>query len=70
MRRSFEGVARLALPGDRAECVRMRTALWPDSTPDEVDASLSWSPELGAVIVAEQPDTGLWGFAEVETRNW
>lgn len=44
----------------------MRMELWPDSTPDEVDALLAHFE--GVLLVAEEEDAGLIGYAEVGIR--
>lgn len=51
-------------PSDRAEWLRMRSALWPDDHRQEVDRF--YAGELGdmAVFVAPRPGGGLRGFAE------
>src|SRR2546425_10644582 len=66
---------RRAVQGDRPEWLRMRTALWPDETPErhreEIDEYLR---EKGAVaFVAARPEGGLAGswrrpFAPMQTR--
>lgn len=69
-------VIRSARPGDRAELLRMRLLLWPDSKGEEVVALLASpeallaSPESYAVFVAEQEPRGLCGFAEVGLRGY
>lgn len=63
-------VTRSLRADDRDELVRMRTALWPDSTATEVDHLLTRLPEAYAVLVAERPDGGLGAFAEVGTRPY
>ena len=66
---------------DRAEWVRMRTALWPDDGEaehgDEVAAffatgTFRWSEPLlpWKVFVAERPDGGLCGFVEASIRPY
>ncbi|GMV03727.1 MAG: hypothetical protein AMXMBFR53_00090 [Gemmatimonadota bacterium] len=55
---------------DRDQVVRMRMALWPDSTPEEVDALLELPPTEYAVLVAERSDGRLAAFAEVGTRAY
>ena len=58
-------------PDDRAEWLRMRLALWPDSSPEgetvEMDALLAGypSPTLMAAFVAPRPEGGLCGLVEV-----
>lgn len=65
---------RMAEPGDRAEILRMRQNLWPDSPALEAEALFSpgEDPLYGGlpftVLVAEGEDGGLIGFAEVSTR--
>ena len=61
---------RRASQGDRPEWLRMRTALWPDETPEghreEIDEYLR---EKGAVaFVAARPEGGLAGFVEAPIR--
>src|SRR5579863_8399236 len=64
---------------DSAEWVRMRTALWPDGGDgehgEEVAAffateTFRWSESLLSwmVLVAERPEKGLCGFAEISIR--
>lgn len=55
---------------DRDEVVRMRMALWPDSTPEEVDALLERPHEAYTVLVAVRADGRLAAFAEVGTRAY
>lgn len=66
-------------PGDRAEWLRMRAALWPDADPEdlaeEVDAFLAAPEEarpatLQAVIVCPRPEGGLCGFVELSIRAY
>jgi aminoglycoside 6'-N-acetyltransferase I len=59
---------RPALTADSAEIVRMRTALWPDSTADEVTELLERREPPLALLVAERPEGGLCGYAEVGLR--
>jgi aminoglycoside 6'-N-acetyltransferase I len=54
-------------PTDRAEWHRMRQALWPDQTSADMDEWLA-RPDA-AVLVAERPEGGLGGFAEVGERS-
>lgn len=60
--------ARPARSTDRAEVVRMRRSLWPDSTSEEVDALLERPAKEGVLLVVEADGTGLSGFAEVGLR--
>lgn len=64
---------RWAWPSDRDELVRMRLALWPDSTAQEVDDLLEGhGPPAYFVLVAERvgEKAGLAGFAEVGERPY
>lgn len=59
------------VPGDVAELVRMRQALWPDADPDEIHGLLeSGGPRSCSVRVAERPGGGLAGFVEMATRDY
>lgn len=60
---------RIAEPQDRAELVRMRTALWPDSTASEVETLLERPRQDYLVLVAPR-SSGLCGFAEVGQRPY
>ncbi|MEE9207343.1 MAG: GNAT family N-acetyltransferase [Gemmatimonadota bacterium] len=53
---------------DRDELVRMRLCLWPDSEVFEADSVLGRSGSGFVVLVAERPDGGLCGFAEIGSR--
>ena len=55
---------------DREELVRMRQLLWPSSREDEVDDSLSLPISDGIIVVAERPQAGLGGFAEIGLRRF
>lgn len=57
-------------PGDRAEWLRMRRALWPEVGPDEGADADEWLARPDAVtLVAERPGgAGLAGFAEFAVR--
>ena len=64
---------RYADPGDRADLVRMRNALWPDS-PDEHPRALDEyfdgdSPFIDQIVVCEDAER-LIGFAELRVRNY
>ncbi len=60
---------RIYRPADSAEWQRMRTALWPDQTAEDMEDWLGRSNAL--VLVAERESgSGLCGFAEVGTRPW
>jgi aminoglycoside 6'-N-acetyltransferase I len=60
---------------DRAEWLRMRLALWPDSTAgdevEEVDRFLAGFPlpTLMAAFVCVRPESGLCGLVEVSIRE-
>src|SRR5262245_29732419 len=60
-------------PDDREEWLRLRIALWPDSTREDLALEQKWlleDPALLRVIVAERPGGGLAGFVEVSLREW
>jgi aminoglycoside 6'-N-acetyltransferase I len=63
-------IVRRADAADRAEVLRMRMTFWPDSEEAEVDDALCWAVTVGCVLVAERPEGGLAGFAELEHRKW
>ncbi len=53
----------------------MRQEFWPDSTASEVDALIATTSDDrddadGHVLVAERPDGGLCGFAELGSRKF
>lgn len=60
------------VPADLAEWLRMRRALWPDlANEDEAADARAWLARPDAtVLVADRPDGGLAGFAEVGTRPY
>lgn len=66
---------RYVMPADRAEWLRMRLALWPDSTEQdeamEVDCFLAGypSPSLMAAYVCERSEGGLVGLVEVSIKE-
>ena len=68
-------VIRAVEAGDRAEWLRLRLALWPDSAPEqeasEMDALLAGypSPTLMAAFVAPRPEGGLCGLVEVSIHE-
>lgn len=58
---------------DWDELLRMRLALWPDSTAADLEAEMpSWLNDegRGTVLVAERDGGGLAGFVEVGTRDY
>ncbi len=66
---------RPVLPSDRAACVGMRVALWPEGSAAEHDAEAvrflrGQSRNPLAVFVAEDRHHGLVGFAEVSIRSY
>jgi len=72
-------VIRPVQPPDASEWLRMRMALWPDSTPDKEAQEIAYFltvpaqpllPTLHAVFVCPQPETGLCGFVEVSIRPY
>src|SRR5215475_12791512 len=67
---------RPAQPSDRNDLVRMRVALWPDSSAEEHDqeltAILEGKPVVTlplTILVAENNDRMLVGFLEVDLRS-
>lgn len=56
---------------DRAEWLRLRIALWPDESRDELEAEIGWwlAQEDTAVFVAEAGNGTLIGFAEVSIHT-
>ena len=59
---------RILAAGDEPEWGRMRSALWPDQTPDDM---AHWRARPDAVtLVADRPGGGLCGFADVGERPW
>ena len=60
-------------PTDRAEWLRMRSSLWPESIsrhPADIDAYLSGEARDAIVLVAQREDGSLGGFLEAGTRPW
>jgi len=55
---------------DRAELLRLRRLLWPDSEEAEVDDVLERPDSLGVLLVAERPNGTLGGFAEIGLRGY
>jgi aminoglycoside 6'-N-acetyltransferase I len=64
---------------DASEWLRMRMALWPDSSHDKENTEIkhflatpsrSALPTLQAVFVCQRPDTGLCGLVEVGIRPY
>jgi aminoglycoside 6'-N-acetyltransferase I len=62
-------------PSDADEWLRMRMALWPDSTPEKEAGEIAhffagWRlPFLHAAFVYPRPDAGLCGLVEVSIRT-
>ena len=64
-------------PADAAEWLRLRMALWPDSTPEKEAAEIAEFlahpdvplPELYVAFVCERPDGSLCGLAEGAIHN-
>jgi aminoglycoside 6'-N-acetyltransferase I len=66
-----QGIAvRRLEPGDIAEHVRMRIALWPDADPTEFagESEAMLADPQQVVFVAPRPDGGLYGFVEASVR--
>jgi aminoglycoside 6'-N-acetyltransferase I len=63
---------RPATSADKGEWLRMRLALWPDDTAEQLDAEISTMLENSetAVFVAERGDGRLGGFIEAGTRPY
>jgi aminoglycoside 6'-N-acetyltransferase I len=64
---------RLAAAGDRAEWLRLRSALWPHGAAehaDEIDAYLAAPGAAEAAFVAERPGGGLAGLLELRLRDF
>ena len=63
---------RMARPGDRAEWLRMRKALWADCPDDqqlrEMEEILASDTDV-PVFFAERPGGGLCGFIEAALRS-
>jgi aminoglycoside 6'-N-acetyltransferase I len=58
---------------DKAEWLRMRTALWPDSEVDhsaDIERFLTAGDPATIVLVAERESGDLGGFVEAGTRPW
>jgi len=68
-------VIRPVQPSDADEWLRMRMALWPDSTPEKEAGEIThffagWlMPLLHAAFVCPRPDAGLCGLVEVSVRT-
>jgi aminoglycoside 6'-N-acetyltransferase I len=69
---------RAVQPSDAAEWLRMRMALWPDSTPEKEASEIAHFfaapprpalPTLHAAFVCPRPDTGLCGLVEVAIHD-
>lgn len=61
---------RTLAPADRAEWLRMRRALWPETALEEEREADEWLARPDAtVLVFARPEGGLGGFAEVGTRS-
>jgi len=65
-------------PADADEWLRMRMALWPDSTPEEESSEIAHFlalpprpllPLLHAAFVCPRPDAGLCGLVEVSIHD-
>lgn len=63
-------IVRTARHFDRAELLRLRRLLWPDSEEAEVDDVLDRPDSLGVVLVAQRPAGTLGGFAEIGMRGY
>lgn len=72
-------IIRPVQPSDASEWLRMRMALWPDSTPDKEAGEIAHFlavparpllPTLHAAFVCPRPEAGLCGFVEVSIRPY
>ena len=63
---------RRVTPADKPEWLRMRLALWPDSSPEEWsdDMERMMADPATPVFVAVRPNGTLGGFLEAGTRNY
>jgi aminoglycoside 6'-N-acetyltransferase I len=64
-------IVRPVQPGDKEEWLRLRYALWPDSTIEELRAELEeiLADQHQAVFVVPRPNGGLGGFLEASLRS-
>jgi len=63
---------RPARPGDEPEWLRMRLALWPRHSAEDLRSEMQGmlaNPQREAVFVAEEHDGGICGFAEVSLKE-
>lgn len=71
----MDTIIRAVERGDEAEWVRMRLALWPDSSAEKEGEEIAVFlagyplPELMAAFVAVRPEGGLCGLAEVSIHK-
>lgn len=72
-------VIRPVQPSDADEWLRLRMALWPDSTPDKEAQEIAYFlavparpllPTLHAAFVCPRPEAGLCGLVEVSIRPY
>ncbi len=67
-------IARFARPTDKSELVRMRLNLWPDAQDEhevEIQAYFDGKPSfIDQIIVCEDNNRALFGFAELRIRNY
>ncbi len=65
-------IVRPLTSADRAEWLRMRVALWPDSAadPPELLRDYEGASPTHAVLVAERASNGLCGFVELSLREY
>jgi len=59
-------------PADHPEWLRLRLALWPDNTPQGLEAEMQEilaDPKMPVFVLA-RPEGGLGGFIEVALRPW
>ncbi len=65
---------RFANSNDREELAKLRSKLWPDSINESqsvLEDYFTGKPShIDQIIVAEHPDFGLVGFAELRIRNY
>jgi aminoglycoside 6'-N-acetyltransferase I len=65
-------IVRPVQPGDEDEWLRLRYALWPDNTLEELRAELGGikADKHQAVFVLSRPNGGLGGFLEASLRSF
>ncbi|MBN1458738.1 MAG: GNAT family N-acetyltransferase [Armatimonadetes bacterium] len=65
-------IVRALEPADEPEWLRLRMALWPSHSSEELQSEMTdtlANPQRDAVFVAERPDGGLCGLAEASLKE-